>query len=183
MLQADGSDISFSLPFAEHEAGDLLYRSLRSFFDENCGNRLVPLLCQARPGNYWSLNGSPDMEKGNNFLRQIAEGFRELLGARILLSLQAECDLLIEYSWMNSWCDGCDGLSRVARIQQEVVGEDLPEYYWIFEYAAWANYSLTNFNDSTRDQARATAGLFLTAGLTNQECHRSQMSQGWTLER
>lgn len=162
---------------------DLPYRSLTRFFDENGGDRLLPLLCQARLGDYWSLNGSPDMETGTNFLRKVAEGFRELLGARNPLSLQAECNLLIEYSWMNRWCEARDGLSRVASIQQEVVGEDLPDYYLSLEYAAWANYSLTNFYDSTQDRARATGGLFRTAGPTNIECLRSQMFQDWTLER
>ena len=81
-----------------------------------------------------------------------------------------EYNLLIQYSWMNRWCEACDGLSRIARIQQEVVGEDLPDYHLSLEYAAWANYSLTNFNGSTKDQARATAGLSRTAGPTNKEC-------------
>ena len=162
---------------------DLPYRSLTSFFDESGGDRLLPLLCQARLGDYWSLNGSPDMETGTNLLKKVAEGFRELLGARNPLSLQAECNFLIEYSWMNRWCEARDGLSRVARIQQEVVGEDLPDYYLSLEYAAWANYSLTNFHDSTQAQARATAGLYRTAGPTNKECLRSQMFQGWALER
>ena len=49
---------------------------------------------------------------------------------------------------MNRWCDACDGMSRIAWIQQEFGGENLPDYYWSLEYAAWANYSLTNFHDS-----------------------------------
>ena len=84
---------------------------------------------------------------------------------------------------MNCWCDRCDELSRVARIPQELGGENLPDYYLSLEYAAWANYSLINFHNSTRDEARATTGLFRTAGPVNQECLRSQMFQGWTLER
>ena len=83
---------------------------------------------------------------------------------------------------MNRWCDACDGLSRVARIQQEVVGEELPDHYMSLEYAAWVNYSLTKLNNSEQDQTRTTAGLFRTAGTTGKGCPRSQMFPGWILE-
>lgn len=84
---------------------------------------------------------------------------------------------------MNRWSQVYDGLSTIALVQQEVVGKDLPDYYLSREYAAWANYSLTYFHDSTQDQARAAAGLFRTVGPTDKEFLRSQMFQGWTLER
>ena len=51
--------------------------------------------------------------------------------------------------------------------QQEVVGENIPDYYISLEYAAWASLSLTSLNVSVRGQARATTGLYQTIGPTN----------------
>ena len=138
--------------------------------------------CSAKLG--WAIIAADwGKEEGHRLLETVAEGFRNLLGERNPLSLQAECNVFIEYSWMNRWRDAYGGLSRTAQIQQEVVGEDLLDYYISLKYAAWANFSLTNFHNSTRDQTRAAAGLFRTAGPTNKEYPKSQMFQGWNLER
>ena len=162
---------------------DLPYTSLASFYNEEGGDRVLPLLCQARLGDYWSLTGAGDFNKGHRLLEIVAEGFRDLLGERNPLSLKAECNLLIQYSWMNRWQEAYEGLSRIAQIQQEVVGENIPDYYISLEYAAWANFSLTNLNDSVQGQARATAGLYQTTGPTDKEYLRSQMFQCWAQER
>ena len=111
-------------------------------------DRVLLLLCQARLGDFWSLTGAGDFNKGHRFLKIITEGFRNLLGERSLLCLKAECKVLIQYSWMNRWQEAYEGLSRIGQIRQEVVGENIPDYYISLEYAAWANYSLTNLNDS-----------------------------------
>ena len=162
---------------------DLRYTSLASFYNKEGGDRVLPLLCQARLGDYWSLTGAGDLNKGYRLLEIVADGFRNLLGERNPLSLKAECNLLIQYSWMNRWQEAYEGLSRIAQIQQDVVGVNIPDYYISLEYAAWATFSLTNLNDSVQGQARATAGLYQTAGPTDKEYLRSQMFQGWAQER
>ena len=114
---------------------DLPYTSLASFYIKEDGDRVLPPLCQARLGDYWSLTGAGDFNKGHRLLEIVAEGFRNLLGENNPLSLKAECNLLIQYSWMNRWQEAYERLSRIAQIQQEVVGENIPDYYISLEYA------------------------------------------------
>ena len=162
---------------------ELPYTSLACFYNKEGGDKMLPLLCQARLGDYWSLTGAGDFNKEHRLLEIVAEGFRNLLGESSPHYLKAECNLLIQYSWMNRWQEAYEGLSRVAQIQQELVGENLPDYYISLEYAAWANYSLINLSDSVKGQARATAGLYRTTRPTDKEYLRSQMFQGWAQER
>lgn len=144
---------------------------------------MLPLLCQARLGDYWSLTGACGFNKGHRLLEIVAEGFRNLLGENSPLSLKAGCNLLIQYSWINRWQEAYEGLSRIAQIQQELVGENECDYYISLEYAAWASFSLANLSDSVKGQARATAGLYRTTGPTDKEYLSSQMLQGWAQER
>ena len=160
---------------------DLPYRLLTRFYERDGGDRLLPLFCKARLGEYWSLAEAG--EQGFELMKSVAGGFQELLGERNPLTLRAECNVFVEYSWMNRWSEAFKGLSRIAQTQHDAVGDDRSDYYFTLEYAAWADYSMTNFHNAAQDQAKAAAGLFRTRGSTGKECLRSQMFQSWTLER
>ena len=59
---------------------DMPYRYLMKFYNNDGGDKILPLLCRARLGQYWSLSG--ELDRAHGLLRDVAKGFRNLLGKR-----------------------------------------------------------------------------------------------------
>lgn len=148
-------------------------------------DKLLPYLPLLRLGAYFNLGGqsSADWQKAYDYKRAVAGGFEDLLGARNPFTLRAKTSMLQEFFWQKRFPEAEEGLREVANIQQEVLGDQVLDYWVTLQLLGLAQFSLTSFEEAQRTLRQTEKGLLELLGSSHILLLMTGLYKGYVLER
>lgn len=161
------------------------HEGLSKELDQKSEDNLLPYLPLLRLGQYFNLGGrsSTDWQKAFGYKTTVADGFENLLGARNPFTLRARTSMLQEFFWQKRFPEAESGLLEVARIQHEVVGTMVADYWVTVQLLGLAQFSVTNFEDARRTLTQTEEGLRELLGSSHILFLMTGLYKGYVLER
>ena len=161
------------------------YERLSNELNEVSEDKILPYLPLLRLGGYFNVGGQSgaDWQKAYDYKRAVADGFEDLLGPRNPLTLRAKTSMLQEFFWQKRFPEAERGLREVARIQQEVSGKEVVDYWITLQLLGLAQFSLTNFEDARRTLEETEKGIGKLLGSSDIYFLMTRLYKGYLLER
>ncbi|MCJ1284702.1 hypothetical protein MMC26_004038 [Xylographa opegraphella] len=162
----------------------LPHQSLNKELEEEGNDKLIPFLPLVRLGEYFNLGGvsREDWQAAYECKKTVAEGYAKVLGGRNPLTLRARTALLLEYFWQTRFDEAERELLEICKIQAEVLGENVIDYYVTLQLLGLAQYYLNMFDDSSRTLQQSEDGLARLSGTSNPEHLMALLYHAYALE-
>ncbi|MCJ1419054.1 hypothetical protein MMC32_005405 [Xylographa parallela] len=162
----------------------LPHQSLNQELKEEGNDTLIPFLPLVRLGGYFNLGGvsREDWQAAYECKKIVAEGYAKLLGGRSPLTLRAKTALLLEYFWQTRFDEAEKELLEVSKIQAEVLGEGIADYYVTLQLLGLAQYYLNMFDESCMTLQHSEEGLARLLGTSNPEHLMALLYHAYALE-
>lgn len=161
------------------------YERLSNELNEVGKDKILPFLPLQRLGGYFNVGGQSgaDWQKAYNYKRAVADGFEDLLGPRNPFALRARTSMLQEYFWQKRFPEAEIGLCETARIQQEVLGREVLDYWLTLQLLGLAQFSLTSFDEALRTLEDTEKGLSKLLETSDIAFLMTRLYMGYLLER
>lgn len=158
--------------------------NLSDEFYQKSEDKLLPYLPFFRLGTYFNLGGqsTADWQKAYDYKTKVADGFRDILGARNPFTLRAKTSLLQEFFWQKRFTEAESGLLEVAEIQRDVLGEKI-DYWYTLQLLGLAHYSVTKFEAARIVLTECEKGLGRLLDTSNILYLMASLYKGYVLER
>ncbi|KAH8805238.1 hypothetical protein F5884DRAFT_443080 [Xylogone sp. PMI_703] len=141
------------------------YRTVSDALEQYGGDKSLPYLCLFQLGAFYSL--SSHSEKAFEVRQIVSDALMKELGERNSVALTAESALAREHLLQGHLRIAQESFSHIARIQQEVVGNDSPDYYRSLQGQGMAEYGMASYAEATTQLTKSLEGLFNTVGVTD----------------
>ena len=157
------------------------YHAACAMAEKSSNGQLLHCLLLHRIGSY--LNLAADRLDDTYMIRKlIKERSEAILSLWHPLTLRTAIEFGNEMINQFEYDESVALLSKVYKIQLEVLGFDVYDSFYATSHLALAQYYQTSFRDSAKFQEHASAGLLRTLGPTNKDYLKSQLYLGLALE-
>ncbi|KAF7505120.1 hypothetical protein GJ744_001260 [Endocarpon pusillum] len=146
---------------------------------------ILPYLPLIRLGQYFNVGAgtNADFQKAYQYKMTVAEGFEAALGTRNPLTLRAKTEFFKEFFFQKRFDEAERGFEEVARIQQDVVGEDVADIFITRQLLGLAQICVTKFKQAISTLTEAAGGFRRLSGDESFLTLQTEMFRGHALER
>ncbi|ERF71414.1 hypothetical protein EPUS_08683 [Endocarpon pusillum Z07020] len=161
------------------------HESLSNEFMREGEDIILPYLPLIRLGQYFNVGGktNADFQKAYQYKMTVAEGFEAALGTRSPLTLRAKTEFFKEFFFQKRFDEAERGFEEVARIQQEVVSEDVPDIFITLQLLGLAQICVTKFQQAISTLTEAADGFRRLSGDKYFLTLQTELFRGQALER
>ena len=161
------------------------HESISSEFMREGEDIILPYLPLVRLGQYFNVGGktNADFQKAYEYKMTVAEGFEAALGTRNPLTLRAKTEFLKEFFFQKRFDEAERGFEEVARIQQDVVSEDVPDVFITLQLLGLAQICVTKFQQAISTLTEAASGFRRLSGDKYFLTLQTELFRGHALER
>jgi tetratricopeptide (TPR) repeat protein len=161
------------------------HETLSSIFADRGEDKLLPYLPLVRLGQYFNVGGrtDADFQRAYDYKMTVAAGFERDLGPRNPLTLRAKTEVFKEFFFQKRFDEAVSGLKAIARIQLEVTGEDVPDYFITLQLFGLALLCVTKYEKAVVTLREAARGFRKLSGDDDFNTLVSELYEGYALAR
>jgi tetratricopeptide (TPR) repeat protein len=159
--------------------------NLNRTLEEESGDIELQYLPFVRLGQYFNVGGrtNADFQKAISYKEIVAVAYEKAFGPRNPATLRAKTAVAKELFAQKRFDEAERELREIARIQQEVLGEDDQDYFLTLLLLGAAEQSVAKFELSIATFTRAADGFRRLAGAEDLNALVTQMAKGQSFER